>query len=62
MEQTEKNGIGKLLMNEAKTIARKNNCSRLELNVWNFNTNAIEFYEHFGMKCQRKIMEIEIGG
>ena len=49
-------------MNEAKTIARKNNCSRLELNVWNFNTNAIEFYEHFGMKCQRKIMEIEIGG
>lgn len=57
-----KNGIGKLLMNKAEEIARTEKCIRLELNCWNFNENAIKFYEKIGMIKQRIIMEKEIGG
>ena len=57
-----KNGIGKLLMKKAEEIARIEKCIRLELNCWNFNEDAIKFYEKIGMEKQRIIMEKEIGG
>ena len=56
-----KTGIGKMLIDEAEKIAKLLNCKRIELNCWNFNENAINFYEHMGMKVQRKIMDKEIG-
>lgn len=56
-----KNGIGKQLMKEAEKIAKKLKCERIELNCWEFNENAINFYKNIGMKIQRKIMEKEIG-
>lgn len=55
-----KNGIGKMLMKKVEDDAKMLNCNRIELNCWNFNDNAISFYEGFGMKTQRRIMEKDI--
>lgn len=57
-----KMGIGKMLMIEAESYAKKLNCERIELNCWEFNKVAIKFYEEIGMKTQRRVMEKKIGG
>ena len=59
-ESYRKNGIGKMLMEKFEEDAKMLDCKRIELNCWDFNNNAISFYERFGMKTQRKIMEKEI--
>ncbi|MBQ2938340.1 MAG: GNAT family N-acetyltransferase [Clostridia bacterium] len=61
-EKYRKRGIGKQLWKEAEKIAKELNCKRIELNCWNFNKDAINFYKSIGMNTQRKIMEKEIGG
>ena len=53
-------GIGKILINNAKEIAKDLKCERVELNCWEANKDAIAFYEKQGMKSQRRIMEIKI--
>lgn len=53
-------GYGKKLMDEAKNIAKKNTCDRIELNCWMFNVNALEMYEHIGYSRQRIIYELKI--
>lgn len=60
-ETFKRQGIGKELIEKAEKIAKKLECKRIELNVWEFNENAIKFYEAIGMKPQRKMMEKEIG-
>lgn len=45
--------IGKILMQEVKNIAIKNNCDRIELDCWTFNKDAISMYEHMGFTKQR---------
>lgn len=59
-EKYRKKGIGKILMNEAEKIAKELDCRRMELNCWDFNENAIDFYEAIGMNTQRRIMEKRI--
>lgn len=53
-------GIGKMLIQEIYKIAETLKCERIELNCWEFNKSAIEFYEEQGMKTQRRIMEIDL--
>ena len=53
-------GIGKSLFLEVNKIAKENNCNAVELNCWNFNRQAIKFYEKCGMNTQRLIMEVKI--
>lgn len=53
-------GTGKLLIEHIKNYAREINADNLELNVWNFNKNAISFYEHMGFTVQKSTMEIRI--
>ena len=59
-EKYRKNGIGKQLMKKAEEMAKKLGCKRIELNCWNFNQNAVNFYKAFGMDSQRIIFEKEI--
>ena len=59
-DEFKRQGIGKKLIYKAKEIAKKENCSRLELNCWIFNKNAIEFYKKIGMNEQRITMEMKI--
>lgn len=55
-------GIGKSLISQTIKIAKDLSCKRVELNCWEFNEDAIQFYQKQNMKTQRRIMEIEIGG
>ncbi len=38
-------------------IAKENECSPIELNVWAFNDEAIKFYESIGMSVKTMILE-----
>ena len=53
-------GLGKKLMDEAKDIALRNQCDRIELNCWMFNENALAMYEHIGYNRQRIIYEMKL--
>ena len=52
-----KSGIGKALSEEAKRLSRLRGADVMELNVWSFNTNAIDFYHAMGMTERSIIME-----
>ncbi|MBR6504824.1 MAG: GNAT family N-acetyltransferase [Clostridia bacterium] len=53
-------GLGKKLMNKVKEIGIKNNCDRIELDCWMFNTNALAMYEHIGFERQRIMYEMKL--
>ena len=55
-----RNGYGRILINEIKKKAKKENCNRIELTCWSFNKNAIKFYEKMGMKVQKSTMEMKV--
>ena len=50
-------GIGKKLFLETEHIAKENGAKRLDLHVWEFNANAINFYKSLGMEVQRYTFE-----
>jgi len=52
--------IGSSLMDIAVAAAKEKQCDAVELNVWEFNKDAIAFYEKYGMKTQRRILELNI--
>ena len=58
----QRQGVGRLLIQEINKIAKKLKCNRMELSCWSFNKEAIEFYKSQGMNIQRLNMEIEVGG
>ena len=60
LEKYRGKGLGKKLMDEAKRIAKENDCDRIELNCWLFNENALAMYEHIGYNRQRIIYELKI--
>lgn len=60
LEQYRGQGLGKMLMDEARKIALENECDRIELNCWLFNENAINMYEHIGYNRQRIIYEMKL--
>lgn len=56
---SQRKGIGKLLINKAKNIAKEKSCNRLELNCWKFNS-ALEFYKKVGFEEQRTMFEMKV--
>lgn len=59
-ENCRSKGIGGMLIEEAKRLAKENNCCRLELNCWEFNKDAMRFYINQGFEVQRTFLEINI--
>lgn len=59
-DEYRKKGVGKALMDEVEKEAMKNKCSKIELNCWSFNQNALDFYYHLGYNNQRVILEKEL--
>lgn len=55
-----RNGYGRILINEIKKKAKKEDCNRIELTCWSFNKNAIKFYEKIGMEVQKLTMEMKV--
>ena len=51
-------GIGTMLLDAAKERAKELRCHNIDLNVWEFNESAKQFYEHYGMRTFRRYMEI----
>jgi GNAT superfamily N-acetyltransferase len=49
-ESFRKLGIGKMLFQELKKIAKKNKCGRMEWCVLDWNVKAINFYDKLGAK------------
>jgi ribosomal protein S18 acetylase RimI-like enzyme len=53
-------GYGTELLEEVKKIARKENVKRIELNVYDFNKDAIRLYKKLGYTEQRHVLEMQI--
>ncbi len=53
-------GLGKLLFEKAVEAAKEMGADSLELGVWEFNQDAIRFYEAMGMTTQVRRMEMKI--
>ncbi|MGN1164420.1 MAG: GNAT family N-acetyltransferase [Candidatus Ornithospirochaeta sp.] len=53
-------GIARAMIEKIKKYARELGTTRIELNVWEFNKNAIAFYENVGFRTYRRYMEIEV--
>lgn len=53
-------GIGHLLFAASLQWARNRNADRLELNVWEFNTEALAFYERNGMQTLNRTMSLPL--
>ncbi len=59
-ERYQHRGIGRALMDACITDARARGCDAVELNVWENNESAKRFYESYGMKTQRRQLEMKL--
>ncbi len=53
-------GVGKLLFEAITDFANELGIDMLDLNVWEFNKEAIAFYERMGMSTSRRRMELKL--
>jgi len=60
LEKYRGHGLGKKLINAVRDIGIKENCDRIELDCWLFNTSALGMYEHIGFKKQRILYEMKL--
>jgi len=59
-ENYRKRGLGTLMMQHIIEYAKQTNCNKIELQVSASNKEAIDFYQHLGMKEKFKVLEKEI--
>ena len=57
-EKHRRKGVATKLIAFIKEYAKENCFKRLELNMWEFNESALEFYESVGFETFRRYMEI----
>ena len=55
-----KKGIGRLLFRHVVDYAKSEGASSLQLIVWEFNKDAIKFYEAMGMGIRNRRMELTL--
>lgn len=53
-------GVGKALMDYAASYGKSKQCRFLMLNVWEFNQNAVNFYENYGLKTRSRHLEMPL--
>lgn len=53
-------GIGRALFAAIRGVARERDVKRIELNMWEFNEDALNFYESIGFSTYRRYMEFTI--
>ena len=59
-EAFRRRGVGSDLIRQAKAVARQRGFDRLELNMWEFNRDALAFYQDCGFVTYRRYMEIQL--
>lgn len=57
-ETCRRQGVGTAMVAFIKEYALKNGFERIELNMWEFNTGALAFYEAAGFATYRRYMEL----
>lgn len=60
LKSCQSKGYGKMLINTIKELAKQFGYPKIELNMWEFNKTALNFYEKTGFKTYRRYMKIEI--
>lgn len=55
-----KKGVGRFLFQHIAAYAKAEEASALHLTVWEFNIDAIKFYEAMGMNTMNRRMEINL--
>ncbi len=53
-------GVGKALMDYAASYGKSKQCRFLMLKVWEFNQNAVNFYENYGFKTRSRHLEMPL--
>ena len=53
-------GIGKAMTDFIAEFGKMNGFPKIELDVWEFNEAAMQFYENMGYKVYRRFMELDI--
>lgn len=56
-ENHRRKGIATAMIDFAKEDAKKRGFKKIELDMWEFNGSALEFYESVGLKTFRRYME-----
>ncbi|MGL5764182.1 MAG: GNAT family N-acetyltransferase [Sarcina sp.] len=59
-EEFKYQGVGRMLFDKVKEEAIEKGAEHLELMVWEFNRQAIEFYKSEGMKTRSRILEMDL--
>lgn len=59
-EKYRRRGVATALVDFCRNEARKKGFPRIELDVWQFNTSAIAFYEAIGFSTYRRYMELDV--
>ena len=57
-ERCRRQGVGRALMDYIRARAKEKGFSRIDLNMWEFNENALKFYESMGFRTYRRYMEL----
>ena len=57
-EHCRRQGVGKALVEFVRARAAEKGFSRLDLNMWEFNENALRFYEAIDFRTYRRYMEL----
>ncbi len=60
-ESARRQGVGRALTDFIRNIAKSRGFSRVELNMWEFNRDALAFYEAVGFSTYRRYMELPVG-
>ena len=53
-------GVGRALMDFARQVGKERGFDRLELNMWEFNQDALAFYETMGFSTYRRYLELKL--
>lgn len=56
-EKAQGKGVGTALMEAVKAAAKARGCRSVQLDVWEFNKSALQFYEKLGFVTFRRKME-----
>lgn len=59
-EAFRRQGIGARLIDHIRALAKSEGIGRIELNMWEFNRDALAFYESVGFATYRRYMELDV--
>ena len=59
-EACRRQGIGAALIAFARDYAKQHGFDRIELNMWEFNEDALKFYEAIGFSTYRRYLEMDL--